>query len=235
MSQNLDLQTDALTRAGLAGAMAHLRAGDCLVVWKLDRLGRGLRDLIDFIEELNRRGVAFRTLDGAVQIDTSTAQGRFFFHVMAALAEMERDLIRERTRSGLAAARARGNVGGRPRKLGRRELQAARAMLEDGKATVPEVAASFKVSAPTLYRALLRPKPSKTGAPPSARFRAAAQPWSKTDGNGRSMREGGSGRPHTRKTLPTPQAPRKMASPSWLAIGPRRGLTAPLSCMTAIT
>ena len=177
--QNLDLQTDALARAdcekifidkasgvradraGLAGAMSHLRAGDCLVVWKLDRLGRGLRDLIDFIEELNRRGVDFRTLDGTVKLDTTTAQGRFFFHVMAALAEMERDLIRERTRSGLAAARARGNVGGRPRKLGRRELQAARAMLAaDTKATVAEVATSFNVSTATLYRALPRRAPA---------------------------------------------------------------------------
>jgi DNA invertase Pin-like site-specific DNA recombinase len=138
--QSLDLQYDALTRAGcerifddkasgarddrpgLADALSHLRQGDCLVVWKLDRLGRGLRSLIDFVEGLHHRRIDFRTLDGSTQIDTSTAQGKFFFRVMAALAEMERDLIRERTMAGLAAARARGRKGGRKPKLTARQI-----------------------------------------------------------------------------------------------------------------
>ncbi|WP_146691713.1 recombinase family protein, partial [Escherichia coli] len=92
-----------------------LSAGDTLVVWKLDRLGRSMRHLVTLIEELRQRGVNFRSLTDS--IDTSTPMGRFFFHVMGALAEMERELIVERTRAGLAAARAKGRVGGRRPKL----------------------------------------------------------------------------------------------------------------------
>jgi DNA invertase Pin-like site-specific DNA recombinase len=170
--QNLDLQHDALNKAGcerifddkasgarddrsgLAAALSHLRKGDCLVVWKLDRLGRGLRSLIDFISELRDRGVDFRTLHGSTQIDTNTAQGRFFFHVMAALAEMERDLIRERTRAGLAAARARGRKGGRKPKLTASQICHARKLLADPENTVKNVATSLKVNRATIYRAL---------------------------------------------------------------------------------
>ena len=172
--QNLRLQLDALNsagcervfsdklsgarddRPGLAEALSHLRAGDCLVVWKLDRLGRTLRGLIDFVAKLRDRDIDFRTLHGTTQIDTSTAQGRFFFHVMAALAEMERDLIRERTNAGLAAARARGRNGGRPPKVTARQLDHARRLLADPKTTMIEVAASLKIDRSTLYRALNR-------------------------------------------------------------------------------
>jgi DNA invertase Pin-like site-specific DNA recombinase len=179
--QNLDLQRDALTKAGcdrifedrasgardgrpgLTDALSHLRAGDCLAVWKLDRLGRTLRGLIDFIEELRRRGIDFRTLDGTSQIDTSTAQGRFFFHVMAALAEMERELIRERTNAGLAAARARGRRGGRPSKITKRQLDHAKRLLADPLTTMVEVAASLHVDRTTLYRALVRERDASTG------------------------------------------------------------------------
>jgi DNA invertase Pin-like site-specific DNA recombinase len=172
--QHLDLQHDALTEAGcdrifedrisgaradrpgLADALSHLRDGDCLCVWKLDRLGRTLRGLIDFVEELRRRGVDFRTLNGTVQIDTSTAQGRFFFHLTAALAEMERDLIRERTKAGLVAARARGRRGGRPAKITERQLAHAKRLLADPHTTMIEIAASLHVDRTTLYRALAR-------------------------------------------------------------------------------
>jgi DNA invertase Pin-like site-specific DNA recombinase len=170
--QNLDLQRDALTKAGcerifedrasgarddrpgLTAALSHLREGDCFVVWKLDRLGRGLRALIDFVEGLHHRGVDFRTLDGGTQIDTSTAQGKFFFRVMAALAEMERDLIRERTNAGLAAARARGRKGGRKPKLTAQQICHARKLLADPEVTIKEVASSLKVNRATIYRAV---------------------------------------------------------------------------------
>jgi DNA invertase Pin-like site-specific DNA recombinase len=176
--QNLDLQRDALTKAGcekifedkvsgarderpgLTDALSHLRPGDCLVVYKLDRLGRTTRGLIDMVAELQERGVEFRTLAGATQIDTSTAQGRFFFHVLAALAEMERDLIRERTMAGLAASRARGRKGGRKPKLTACQIKTARQLLQDRNTTITDVAASLGVNRSTIYRSLGLGKPS---------------------------------------------------------------------------
>lgn len=168
--QNLDLQRDALTKAGcerifeehasgarddrpeLAIALSHLRKGDCLIVWRLDRLGRSLRSLIRFVGELADRGVEFRSLHDGV--DTTTATGRFFFHVLAALAEMERELIRERVVAGLTAARARGRKGGRKPRLSEKQIAMARKMLEDRKTTIKDVAASFGVNRSTIYRAL---------------------------------------------------------------------------------
>jgi DNA invertase Pin-like site-specific DNA recombinase len=139
--QSLDLQTDALERAGcerlftdqVGGAhaerpgldqvLSHLRKGDTLVVWKLDRLGRSVRHLIETVGQLQERKIGFRSLRES--IDTTTSGGKLVFHVFAALAEFERDLIRERTRAGLEAARARGKRGGRPRKLdAKRKTQA---------------------------------------------------------------------------------------------------------------
>lgn len=174
--QRLDLQLDALKRAGceqvfsdqlsgakaerpgLAAAQSHLRAGDTLVVWKLDRLGRSVRQLVEFVGELSSRQVHFMSItDG---IDTSTPAGRFFFHIMAALAEMERDLIRERTRAGLASAKARGRNGGRPPKLSAQQVRHARRLLEDPSTTSEEVARTLGVSRSTLYRSLERPLPS---------------------------------------------------------------------------
>jgi DNA invertase Pin-like site-specific DNA recombinase len=170
--QNIDLQSDALghagceqvftdkasgarnDRPGLLEALSHLRKGDTLVVWRLDRLGRTMRGLVDFVQDLGRRDVDFRSLHDS--IDTKTAAGRFFFHIMAALAEMERDLIRERTNAGLAAARARGRNGGRPPKLTLRQLEHARRLLDDRSTTVGEVAKSLGVDRSTLYRALTR-------------------------------------------------------------------------------
>src|SRR5437868_5612677 len=131
--QTLDLQLDALKaagcdkvftdtasgakteRPGLSDALSHVRPGDVLVVWRLDRLGRSLRDLIDRLLELDQRGVGFKSLTES--IDTTTPGGKLIFHIFGALAEFERDLIRERTNAGLAAARARGRLGGRKRAL----------------------------------------------------------------------------------------------------------------------
>jgi DNA invertase Pin-like site-specific DNA recombinase len=170
--QSLDLQSDALAKAGcekvfrdkasgarddrpgLTQALSHLREGDCLVVWKLDRLGRRMVSLIAFVEELQRRGIGFRVLDGGYPIDTTTAQGKFFFHITAALAEMERDLIRERTIAGLTAARARGRKGGRKPELGAKQIEHARKLLEDRHTTIKEVAETFGVSRGTIYRSL---------------------------------------------------------------------------------
>ena len=165
--QNLDLQRDALqtakceriyqdkisgsktVRPGLDEALGHLRQGDVFVIWKLDRLGRSVKGLVDFVAELEGRGVQFKSLtDG---IDTTTPSGRFFFHIMASLAQMERELIAERTKAGLEAARKRGRVGGRKRAMTQSKLESAHRLLKDG---VPpkEVAQNLGVSVPTLYR-----------------------------------------------------------------------------------
>ena len=165
--QNLDLQKNALIRAecelvfedmasgknarrpGLKRALRRLRAGDVLVVWKLDRLGRSVRDLITLVSELQARGVNFRSLTDS--IDTSTPAGRFFFHVMSALAEMERELIVERTRAGLDVARQLGRKGGRKPKMTGSKIESAKKLLASG---VPpkDVAKNLGVSVPTLYR-----------------------------------------------------------------------------------
>ncbi|ADJ29228.1 recombinase family protein [Nitrosococcus watsonii] len=165
--QLLDLQLDALRKAGceriftdqasgskinrpgLADALSHLRPDDGLVVWKPDRLGRTMKGLVDFISELAEREVQFCSLtDG---IDTATPTGRFFFHIMASLAQMERELIAERTRAGLLAARQRGRVGGRKRQMTPSKIESARKLLNNG---VPpqEVAKNLGISIPTLYR-----------------------------------------------------------------------------------
>ena len=130
-------------------ATSHLRTGDTLVVWKLDRLGRTVKGLVDLVTKLESDGIQFRSLtDG---IDTSTGPGRFFFHIMAAMAQMERDLIVERTRAGLAAAKARGRLGGRRAKMTDNKIDAARKLLSNG--TRPkDVAENLGVSVPTLYR-----------------------------------------------------------------------------------
>jgi DNA invertase Pin-like site-specific DNA recombinase len=165
--QNLELQRKALIdagcekifddkvsgsrseRPGLAQALGILRDGDTLVVWKLDRLGRSVKHLVDLVGELDELGVHFRSLTDS--IDTSTVSGRFFFHVMASLAEMERELTVERTRAGLEVARSLGRVGGRKRKMTDSKLESARKLLAVG---VParDVAKNLGVSVPTLYR-----------------------------------------------------------------------------------
>jgi len=170
VDQSLDLQRDALRaagveriftdqasgrkddRPGLAAALATLHSGDVLVVWKLDRLGRSLKHLVDTVSALEQRGIGLRVLSGGV--DTTSAAGRLVFGIFAALAEFEADLIKERTLAGLAAARARGRTGGRPRSLTPKQLAHARALMAHGDASVSEVAATLGVSRSTLYRAL---------------------------------------------------------------------------------
>ncbi|WP_336769264.1 recombinase family protein [Pantoea endophytica] len=165
--QNTDLQRNALMsancdliledkisgksrdRPGLKKALRTLGQGDTLVVWKLDRLGRSMQHLVMLTEELRERGVNFRSLTDS--IDTSTPMGRFFFHVMGALAEMERELIVERTRAGLAAAREKGRIGGRRCLMTPEITERARRMLAQG-ATLLQVSLVIGVSVKTLYR-----------------------------------------------------------------------------------
>ena len=165
--QSLDLQLDALEKAGckrvftdkasaskaerpgLADALSHLRGGDVLVIWKLDRLGRSVKGLVDLVSDLQQREVQFRSLtDG---IDTTTPAGRFFFHVMASLAQMERELMAERTRAGLDAARRRGRVGGRKRRMTPGKVESAQKLLKIGMSP-RDVAKNLGVSIATLYR-----------------------------------------------------------------------------------
>lgn len=167
VEQNLGLQETALrnagceriftdqmsgytsARQGLDKALDIARAGDTLVVWKLDRLGRSVQNLIAVVNSLDSRGIAFASLTDA--IDTSTPAGRFFFHVMAALAEMERDLIRERTRAGLDHARKMGRTGGRPKAMTTSKIDSAKRLLDAG-AAPKDVAQDLGISIPTLYR-----------------------------------------------------------------------------------
>jgi DNA invertase Pin-like site-specific DNA recombinase len=171
--QNEDLQTDALkaagctrlfvdhasgkadSRPGLDSLLEQLRPGDTVVVWRLDRLGRSLRHLIDLAADLDSRGVGLASLQE--NLDTSTPGGKLIFHVFGALAEFERDLIRERTTAGLAAARARGRKGGRPTVWTEEKLQAARSMHASGEHDISTIARVLGVSRATLYRGLAAP------------------------------------------------------------------------------
>ncbi|EFH8136817.1 recombinase family protein [Escherichia coli] len=136
-------------RPGLKRALKRLRSGDTLLVWKLDRLGRSMQHLVLLTEELRQRGVNFRSITD--NIDTSTPMGRFFFHIMGALAEMERELIIERTRAGLAAARAQGRHGGRPQKLTEKEREQIARLLANGESR-KQIALIFDIGLSTLYR-----------------------------------------------------------------------------------
>ncbi|WP_027591173.1 recombinase family protein [Pseudomonas sp. RL] len=176
--QNRALQLDALKAAGceqifqeaatgkfrerpeLTACLRSLRQGDTLVVWKLDRLARSLKDLVEMVHDLNQRGVGFRSLTEA--IDTTSTGGRLVFHIFGALAEFEHNLIRERTLAGLAAARARGRKGGRKPVLSKADIKKAAAMLTDPSITKTEVAKHFGVSRVTLNAALVRDAASST-------------------------------------------------------------------------
>ena len=177
--QNLDLQRDALTRSGCitiyeetaSGKSAQrvelehcrkaLRSGDTLVVWRLDRLGRSLPDLVKIIADLERDSIAFESL--TEKIDTGSASGKLQFHVFAALAEFERNLIRERTLAGLTAARARGRVGGRKLKLSEKQIREIRVLLSDPAAQVKDIAERYGVSRTTLYKRIGVVQPLKEG------------------------------------------------------------------------
>lgn len=186
--QNLSLQLDALhaagceqvfhdkasgvvaRRKGLAAALAACGANDVLVVWKLDRLGRSLIDLVGLIENLNARGVGLQVLAGhGAMIDTTRPEGRMIFGMLAVLAEFERELIRERTKAGMASARARGAALGRPPKLTEAQITRAKCELESGRRKLKEVAASLRVSPLTVARALKRSGPlsSNPDLPPN--------------------------------------------------------------------
>jgi DNA invertase Pin-like site-specific DNA recombinase len=165
--QNLDLQKDALKHAGcektyvdeVSGTVAKreglekakeiLRKGDVLVVWRLDRLGRSIRDLINWVEYLEDKKIGFQSLQES--IDTTTSGGKLVFHIFAALAEFERNLIRERTKAGLAAARARGRLGGRKKSLNTKQRKRAVEMYNRKNHTIQEICEMMGISKPTLY------------------------------------------------------------------------------------
>jgi len=139
-------------RPGLIACLKAIQPGNTLVLWKLDRLGRDLRHLVNTVEDLRTRGVGLKVLTGAgAQIDTTTANGRLAFGIFAAFAEFERELIAERTMAGLAAARARGRMGGRPRKMDRATLMMAMSAMADRKAVAAEVAKRLNLTTTTLY------------------------------------------------------------------------------------
>ena len=181
--QNPELQLDALKGAGcerlfeekasgakrdrpeLAAALSFMRNGDALAVWKLDRLARSLKQLMETVEDLSARGIGFRSLTEA--IDTTTSGGRLVFHIFGALAEFERGIIRERTTAGLDAARARGRFGGRPKALTDADLGVARTLLKDGDLTIAQVAERLGVAPSTLYAHLPRPRSTITSGEPT--------------------------------------------------------------------
>jgi DNA invertase Pin-like site-specific DNA recombinase len=166
--QTLNLQNDALEkigctkiftdtasgakaeRKGLDEALNYVREGDTLVVWRLDRLGRSLKHLIETITALNNRKIGFKSI--TENIDTTTSGGKLVFHIFGALAEFERDIIRERTQAGLLAARARGRKGGRPKALTSKEAQMAQALYNDKTNTIDEICRTLNISRATLYR-----------------------------------------------------------------------------------
>lgn len=147
-------------RPELARALAYWRKGDTLVIWKLDRLARSLKQLIATVEGLEAREIQFQSITEG--LDTTSAGGKLVFHIMGALAEFERNLIRERTNAGLKAARDRGRLGGRPKALSDDDLRATRTLLADGAFSVANVAEKLNVSASTLYRNLNGSRPRIT-------------------------------------------------------------------------
>ena len=169
LDQTLNLQIDALEkmgcikifndvasgskadRKGLEEALAYVREGDTLVVWRLDRLGRSLQHLIETIAKLNNKNIGFKSI--TENIDTTTSGGKLVFHIFGALAEFEREIIRERTKAGLQAARARGRFGGRPKALGdAKKVAIAQALYNDKNNFVDDICKTLQISRSTLYR-----------------------------------------------------------------------------------
>ena len=169
--QNLDLQEDQLNqygcekifsdhisgskskRPGLDKAIEFARSGDTIVVWRLDRLGRNMEDLITLVNELNNRGVSFHSLEENITMDKSSSTGQLLFHLFAAFAEFERNLILERSSAGRIAARARGRYGGRPEKLNKQDLKLLKTLYDNG-TPIKTIAEQWKVSRTTIYRYL---------------------------------------------------------------------------------
>ena len=169
--QNLNLQEDRLNqygcekifsdhisgakskRPGLDKAIEFARSGDTIVVWRLDRLGRNMADLITLVNELNERGVSFHSLEENITMDKSSSTGQLLFHLFAAFAEFERNLILERSSAGRMAARARGRYGGRPEKLNKRDLTLLKTLYDNG-TPIKTIAEQWKVSRTTIYRYL---------------------------------------------------------------------------------
>lgn len=168
--QHLDLQRDALidagcekifedtmsgsqiSRSGLNAAIEFVRSGDTLVIWRLDRLGRSLQDLLSLVQNLNDRGIALQSLHE--QLDTSSATGKLIYHVFGALSEFERNLIVERTRAGLKAARARGRHGGRPSKLSDAQIKEIRVLMQSPGISTKRIAEQYGISRSTIYNCL---------------------------------------------------------------------------------
>ncbi len=166
--QTLNLQQDALEkisctkiftdiisgstteRSGLDDALSYVREGDTLVVWRLDRLGRSLKHLIETITNLNNRKIGFKSIQE--NIDTTTSGGKLIFHIFGALAEFERDIIKERTQAGLLAARARGRLGGRPKALNQKKQAIAQALYNDKNNSIADICKALNISRATLYR-----------------------------------------------------------------------------------
>jgi len=170
--QNLDLQEDALNkegcdkifsdkisgakskteREGLRNALDFMREGDVLVIYKLDRLGRTLKNLIEMVNDLSKKKMGLKSLSES--IDTTTANGKLIFHVFGAISEFERDIIRERTRAGLGAARARGKFGGRPRKITDEKIKMAKRLHADKSIDIKDIIKNLQVSRSAFYRML---------------------------------------------------------------------------------
>ncbi len=171
VDQNLDLQLDALKaygceqifqdkvsgvkekRQGLEEALQYVRSGDTLVVWRLDRLGRTMHHLIQIVNDLNNRGISFHSFQENITMDRSNATGQLMFHLFASFAEFERNLIRERTEAGRAAARARGRVGGRPEKFDKKEEEMIKTLASNG-TPIKDISKMMRISRTTVYRYL---------------------------------------------------------------------------------
>jgi DNA invertase Pin-like site-specific DNA recombinase len=182
--QTLALQQDALHKAGcdkiftdtasgakaerkgLDEALSYVRKGDTLVVWRLDRLGRSLQHLIETIKDLDKRKIGFKSI--TENIDTTTSGGKLVFHIFGALAEFERDIIRERTNAGLQAARERGKRGGRPKALTLKKLEMLHALYADKSNSIEDICKTFNISRKTFYRYITKNRPNESSLPETA-------------------------------------------------------------------
>ncbi len=224
--QNLALQHDALQtagcdkifsdkmsgvkadRPGLQQALNYVRPEDTLVVWRLDRLGRSLKDLIALVEDLERRQIGFRSLQES--IDTTTSGGKLIFHVFGALAEFERNLIRERTQAGLQAARARGRTGGRRQKLTPEQIAIGRSLASDPNRTVTSICEHLEISRPTFYRYI-----SPKGEPAPTTQTTQVHLWLRVENNNKFVRRKNKVRETTERVCLSRYGMQKQHQDSW--------------------